>query len=94
VEPVFSYAGKIQEFLGEKDLFFCLNITIQVMAIANVSSGDQDSVPAFLQRLYDKKRIDPGRTHDPYRPHVGRVLKSRYPGQVCGRIRTPVAQKR
>jgi hypothetical protein len=37
MKPVFSYGCKIQKFLSEADLFFSLNITIQVMAVTDVS---------------------------------------------------------
>jgi len=48
VEPTLTDAGEFQQFLGHEDLFFSLNITFQVMAVAEVSAGHQNPVtPAF-----------------------------------------------
>jgi hypothetical protein len=38
MESLPSDAGEVQEFPGELDLLLCLNITILVMAIADVSA--------------------------------------------------------
>jgi hypothetical protein len=46
MKPVLSYGCEIQKSLGQADLFFSLNITIQVMTVADVSPRDQDSVPS------------------------------------------------
>jgi hypothetical protein len=38
MKPFFAYGGKVKEVLGETDLLFSLNITVQVMAITDVSA--------------------------------------------------------
>ena len=48
VQPLPADTCQFQEFLGELDLLFCLDITILVMAIADVSPRDQDPVPPLF----------------------------------------------
>ena len=47
-------AGQVEQFLGEYNLFFSLNITFQVMAITEMSPGHQNAVTALFECLYDK----------------------------------------
>jgi hypothetical protein len=47
MESLAPDAGKLQQMLGQSDLFFRLNITFQVMAVADVSAGHQRAVAAF-----------------------------------------------
>lgn len=51
MKPVSSNGGKVQKLLGQVNLFFCLNITIQVMAVTEMSPGNQNAVPPGLQAL-------------------------------------------
>jgi hypothetical protein len=48
VESISSDAGNFQEFPSELDFLLCLNITILVMAIADMSACDKNSVPPLL----------------------------------------------
>jgi hypothetical protein len=93
MQAVPADAGQLQQFLGQLDFLFSLNITFQVMTIAEMSAGYQSAVTSIFQCLNDKNRIDPARTHDPDGPHIGRMLKPGNSGQIRARIRTPVTQE-
>jgi hypothetical protein len=94
MQPLGADAGDFEQMLGQLDLFFGLDITFQVMAVAEMSPGHQDPVGAGFQRRDDKGRIHPARAHDPDRAQVGRILHPGYPGEVRAGIGTPVAKKR
>ena len=68
-------------------------ITIQVMAIADVSPSHQDPVRSALKRSQEVMRRYGGGTHDPYGPEVGGVLKPAHPCQIRCTVSTPVAEK-
>jgi len=82
-----------QFFSGFKD-FTHLDITIQVMTVADVSAGDQDAVGAILESLEDKIGVDPPGTHDADDAQVRRILESAHPGEVGRGIGAPVTGKR
>jgi hypothetical protein len=79
--------------LSQTDLFFGLNITLQVMAITEMSPGDQYTVTSLFKRLQYKQRVDSARTHDAYGPDVGGILQPGYTGQIRTGIGTPVTKK-
>jgi len=93
VQPLFADAGYFEQFSGQPDLFFSLNITLQVMAIAEMSPGDQNAVRPLFVGFQDKYRIHAPGTHHPYRTDIGGVLKPGNSCQVGTRIGTPVAEK-
>jgi len=80
--------------LGHENLFFSLNITFQVMAVAEMSACHQNSVAPAFQCLNNEQRIHATRTHDPDGSHIRRVLKPRHPCKVSPGIGAPVAEKR
>ena len=69
------------------------DITFQVMAVADVSAGNQDAVGPFQKRLEQKSLIDPAGAHQPDQPDIGRILHTRHSGQIRPGIGTPVADK-
>jgi len=68
-------------------------ITIQVMAVTDVSPAHKDAVSAFLESLQDLVRPNGSRTEGPNGPQVGRILQAAHPGKVCTRVRAPVTQE-
>jgi hypothetical protein len=80
--------------LGHENLFFSLNITFQVMAVAEMSAGHQNPIAPAFQCLDNKERVHTPRTHDPDGSHIRRVLKPGHPCQVSPGIGTPVTEKR
>jgi hypothetical protein len=75
MKSVFTYTGIIKKLLGQTDFFFGLNITLQVMAITDVSAAYKYPVTPPLKGFQDKGRIDATGTHDAYCPEIGRVLE-------------------
>ena len=69
------------------------HITFQVMAVADVSAGNQDTVRSFQKSFEQKAVIDPNRTHESYQTDVGRILHAGRPGKVCSGISAPVAHE-
>jgi hypothetical protein len=80
VKPVFPNAGYVEQFLGQEQFFFSLNITFQVMAVTEMSPGHQDAVAPLTESLDDEHRVHSARAHHAHRPHVGWVLQS---GHTC-----------
>ena len=70
-----------------------LNITLQVMAVADMSPGDQDAIRTLVKSVEQKARMDTSRAHQPNQADVGWILQARNPCQVGTGIRAPVAQK-
>jgi hypothetical protein len=68
-------------------------ITIQVMAIPDVSPSHQDPVCSALKSPEQVVRRDRSRAHDPDGPEVDRVLEAAHPCQIRRTIRAPVAEK-
>jgi hypothetical protein len=83
----------IQKVLGQDDLFFSFYITVQVMAVSNMSSRDQDSVRTIQHSVQNKDRINPSGTHHPHRAQIVRILQAGYTSQISPGIRAPVAEK-
>jgi hypothetical protein len=83
----------MQQFLSQTDLFVGLNITLQVMAITEMSPGNQYTVTSLFKRLQNKQRVDSARTHDAHGSDVGWILQPGYTGQIRTGIGTPVTQK-
>jgi hypothetical protein len=87
-------AGDIEQFLGQMDFLFSLDITFQVMAVTEMSPRHQDAVASLPESLDDKIGIDPAGAHDAHGPQVGWILQPGNTGQVSAGIGTPVAQER
>jgi len=85
--------GKLQDLLGQADFLFGLDITIQVMAVADVSAGDEDAVSPVLEGVNDVDRVDPAAAHNPNRPEVLRILQPGDAGQISSGISAPVAEE-
>jgi hypothetical protein len=69
------------------------DITVQVMTIANVSAGNQDTVGPFQKRLEQKALIDPASAHKPDQTDIGRILHAGHSGQIRPGVSAPVADK-
>jgi hypothetical protein len=68
-------------------------ITIQVMAVTEVSAADENAVHALLEGAQQVVRGHAGRAHHPHHAHVARVLQTTDPSQVSSSVRSPGAQK-
>jgi hypothetical protein len=68
-------------------------ITFQVMTVADVSAGNQDTVRSLQKSFEQKAVIDPARTHESYQADVGRILHAGHPGEVGSGISAPVAHE-
>jgi len=86
-----SDTGKLKYFSGCKNLLFRLYITLQVMAVTEMSPGHQHAVASLFKRFDDKHRVNPAGAHDPYGSYAGRILQPRNTGQIGAGIGTPVA---
>jgi hypothetical protein len=81
------------QFLKEGDSLDGHVITVQVMAIPDVSPSHQDPVCPALKSLQHMVRRNSGRAHDPDGPEVGGVLKPAHSCQIRRTVSTPVAEK-
>jgi hypothetical protein len=75
MEPIFPNAGQAEQFLGTAYFLFRLNITYQVMTIAEMSPGHKDAVAALFERSNDKQGIHSAGTHDPDGPDIRWILQ-------------------
>jgi hypothetical protein len=64
------------------------------MTVAEMSASHQNAITSTFERLNNKQRIHPAGTHNPDSPHVRRMLKSGYPGQIRSGVSAPIAEKR
>jgi hypothetical protein len=69
------------------------DITFQVMAISDVSTGHQHTVRSSLKRLQQEAVIHPAGAHQADQTDIGRILHAGHPGQVGPGISAPVADK-
>ncbi len=72
----------LDEFLGRSENFFSLYITFQVMAVADVSTGDKDTVGPALEPFQDKVGVNPAGAHDSHNAQGRRVLKPADASQI------------
>jgi hypothetical protein len=93
VEPLFTDAGDVKQFLGQTDFLLGLFITFQVMAITEMSPGHQNAVAPVLERFQHEQRIDPPRTHHTHGSDTGRILQSGNARQIGAGVSAPVTQK-
>jgi hypothetical protein len=68
-------------------------ITFQVMTIADVSAGNQDTVRPFQESLEQKAVIHPAGTHESDQTDIARILHAGHPCQISPGISAPVANK-
>src|SRR3990167_4918511 len=65
-----------------------------IMTVARMAAANEHAVRAFDQRLERVHRVHRAAAHQPHAAHVRRILQPRRAGQVCTRVRAPVAEKR
>jgi hypothetical protein len=70
-----------------------VDITVQVMAVAEVSAEHEDGVEPTAQTLQHEDGIHPPGAHGQYRPHIGRILAPGDAGQVGRGVGTPFTQE-
>jgi hypothetical protein len=75
MKSVFADARNFQQFLCQKQLFFGLYITLQVMAVTEMSPAYQGTVTALFQGFNNKHRINTSGTHDAHCPEIRRILQ-------------------
>jgi hypothetical protein len=68
-------------------------ITFQVMAVADVSAGNQDAVRPFQESLEQEPVIQPAGAHESDQTDIGWILHAGHPCQVSPGISAPVADK-
>jgi hypothetical protein len=83
-------AGEVEQLLSDPYLFFGLNITLQVMAVTDVSARHESTIAAFSKRPGDEDRIHPARAHHADGADVGGILHAGHPGQVGPGVGAPV----
>jgi hypothetical protein len=86
-------SDEVQKLLQKSHPFLGHRITLQVMAVANVSPSYEYAVDPLLKSFDHVVGGDSRRTHDPNYPDVGRVLNSAYARKVRSGIGTPVTEK-
>lgn len=93
VQVSFIRPKECQDFPGILDDLLALNITFQVMAVTNVSTGHHDAVGPCLEGIEQERVIDPPRAHEADETHIGRILHSCNSGEIRSGVCTPVAHK-
>ena len=68
-------------------------ITVQVMAVSNMSAANQNPVGIALKRPQDMMGRDGCRAHDADGPYIGWILHPAHSGQVGSAIGAPVTHK-
>lgn len=53
------YTKQIHKLLGGTENFLAFDITLQVMAVTDVSAGYKDTIRAVLKAFEDEVRVDP-----------------------------------
>jgi hypothetical protein len=92
-KPLRIDSRELEELFHESRSFHRHVITVQVMAIPDVSAPHKDAVRPFLKGLQYLMRPDSCGTQRPDGPHVGGILQSAHSRQVRARVRTPIAEK-
>jgi hypothetical protein len=92
-KPFRLYPQDIDQRFRRSEHFFSLYITFQVMTVADVSAGDQDTISTVLKSLENEIGIYPPGTHHPYDTKIWGILKPADAGQICRRIGAPVTGK-
>jgi hypothetical protein len=82
-----------QELAGFFNDLLASYITFQVMAVADVSAGNENAVGPFQKRLEQKAVIHPAGAHEPDQTDIGGILHAGHPGQVRPGISAPVANE-
>jgi hypothetical protein len=85
---------EIEEFLKKRHSLDGHVITVQVMAVADMSPAHKDRVGTALERPQNVVRRDGGRAHDSDGPDIGRVLQAADTRKVGCAVSAPVAHKR
>jgi hypothetical protein len=82
-----------QDLQGFIDDLLTLDITFQVIAVADVSPRYHHAVHAGAEGIEYEAMIHPSGTHEPDQPHIGWVLHTRHTRQVGTRIGAPVTHE-
>jgi hypothetical protein len=82
-----------EEFLEKGHPFDRHIITVQVMAVSDVSPPNQHTVRTVLKCSQHMMRGYGGRTHHPYRSYIRGVLEPAHTGQIGCAVGAPVAHK-
>lgn len=88
-----AHADEIKEFLQESDPFDGHVITIQVMAVTDVSPAHQHTVRTTLKCSQNMMGRYGSGAHHTDGAHIGWVLEAADPCEVGCAIRTPVTKK-
>jgi hypothetical protein len=73
-QAAFIDSQQPEQFPGFFNDFPASYITFQVMAVADVSAGNQNAVCSFQKSLEQKAVIYPAGAHEPDQTDIGRVL--------------------
>ena len=92
-QAVLIDAKQSQYFPGFFNDLPASDITFQVMAISDMSTGHQHTVRPSLKRLKQEAVIHPAGAHQPDQTDIGRILHTGDPRQVSPGISAPVANK-
>jgi len=79
--------------LQKIDPFLCGIITVQVIAVSQVSTAHKDAVSSLLQAKQHMVEGYAAAAHDPNNPYITRVLKPTDPGQVSSCVSSPSTQE-
>ncbi len=93
LEPLGIDPGKLQELFHKSHSLHRHVITVQVMAVSDVSPAYEDAVRTLLKGLEDLMRAYRCRAQSANGPQVWRVLQSADSREICARVRAPVAQE-
>ncbi len=92
-KPLLLYSTESQQLLQKLHSLFGRIITVQVMAVSEVSPTDVDTVYALLKRPQDMVRGYARGTHHSDDPDIRRVLHTTDPSQVSSGVCSPGTEK-
>jgi hypothetical protein len=93
VQPRGIDTGEFQDLPEKRNPFYRHVITIQVMAVSDVSPAHKDAVRSFLKGLQNLVRTDGCGTQGSNGTEVRRILQTADAGKVSAGVRAPVAEK-
>lgn len=86
-------AVESKQLLKEADALPCGVITVQVIAVPDVSAAHQQAVNTLLEGEQHVVHGDASAAHNPHNPNVGGILKPTDPGQVSSGVGSPGAEE-
>jgi hypothetical protein len=93
VEIALIHTQQSENFMGILNHLLTLFITSQVIAVSDVSAGNQDAVHSRQKGVKKEAVIDSARAHQTNETHIGRVLHATHPCQIGSGIGTPITDK-